>query len=158
MSLCTAKSKRTGLQCQHAAMHGKDKCYHHGGAAVIKHGLYSKYRKTVNADRIEANLQDENLLNLRNQIALIVTLIQNYLEKFEEMPKELRVMESLASMAEKVSSMAERLHRIENGDTLNINIKEFKVIVIQIQTIISKHIPDPEVRNRIAEDLKAIGL
>ncbi|MBU0478760.1 hypothetical protein KKC91_09375 [bacterium] len=155
---CTAINKRTKTRCQRYAIKGKDKCYQHGGATPIKHGLYSKYRQSTNANRIEENLQDKNLLNLRNQIALIVTLIQNYLEKFEDMPKELRVMESLANMADKVSSMAERLHRIENGDTLNINIKELKVIVIQIQTIILKHISDPVVKNRIAHDLKEIGL
>jgi len=32
------------------------------------------------------------------------------------------------------------------------------VMVIQIQQVISKHIPDAETRNRIAEDLKELGL
>jgi len=41
---------------------------------------------------------------------------------------------------------------------LTINIKEVKVMVIQIQSVIAKHIPDAEVRNRIAEDLKELGL
>ena len=41
---------------------------------------------------------------------------------------------------------------------LTINIKEVKVMVIQIQGVIAKHIPDAEVRNRIAEDLKELGL
>ena len=41
---------------------------------------------------------------------------------------------------------------------LTINIKEIKVMVIQIQGVIEKHIPDAEIRNRIAEDLKELGL
>ena len=41
---------------------------------------------------------------------------------------------------------------------LTINIKEVKVMVIQIQGVIAKHIPDAEIRNRIAEDLKELGL
>ena len=41
---------------------------------------------------------------------------------------------------------------------LTINIKEVNVMVIQIQSVIAKHIPDAEVRNRIAEDLKELGL
>ena len=41
---------------------------------------------------------------------------------------------------------------------LTINIKDVKIMVIQIQGVIAKHIPDAEVRNRIAEDLKEIGL
>ena len=41
---------------------------------------------------------------------------------------------------------------------LTINIKEVKVMVIQIQGVIAKHIPDAEVRNKIAEDLKELGL
>jgi len=41
---------------------------------------------------------------------------------------------------------------------LTINIKEVKVMVVQIQGVIAKHIPDAEVRNRIAEDLKELGL
>ena len=41
---------------------------------------------------------------------------------------------------------------------LTINIKEVNVMVIQIQQVIAKHIPDAEIRNRIAEDLKELGL
>jgi len=41
---------------------------------------------------------------------------------------------------------------------LTINIKEVNVMVIQIQSVIAKHIPDAEVRNKIAEDLKELGL
>jgi len=41
---------------------------------------------------------------------------------------------------------------------LTINIKEVNVMVVQIQGVIAKHIPDAEVRNRIAEDLKELGL
>jgi len=41
---------------------------------------------------------------------------------------------------------------------LTINIKEVNVMVVQIQSVIAKHIPDAEVRNRIAEDLKELGL
>ena len=41
---------------------------------------------------------------------------------------------------------------------LTINIKEVKVMVVQIQGVIAKHIPDAEIRNRIAEDLKELGL
>jgi len=31
-------------------------------------------------------------------------------------------------------------------------------MVVQIQGVIAKHIPDAEIRNRIAEDLKELGL
>jgi len=41
---------------------------------------------------------------------------------------------------------------------LTINIKEVKIMVVQIQGVIAKHIPDAEIRNRIAEDLKELGL
>jgi len=41
---------------------------------------------------------------------------------------------------------------------LTINIKEVNVMVVQIQSVIAKHIPDAEIRNRIAEDLKELGL
>lgn len=41
---------------------------------------------------------------------------------------------------------------------LTINIKEVKTIIITIQSIILKHVSDPEVRNRIAKELQDIGL
>ena len=54
--------------------------------------------------------------------------------------------------------LAKYLGMLVDKSELTINIKEVKVMVIQIQGVIAKHIPDAEVRNRIAEDLKELGL
>ena len=82
MVQCSATSKRTGEQCQRAAMTGRTTCYIHGGktprgAALPQttHGRYSKDLPTRLAARYEEARTDPDLLNLNAEIQLTYALL-----------------------------------------------------------------------------------
>jgi len=85
---CTAKSKRSGERCKARAMTGREVCYMHGGkslrgaaAPAFKNGRYSRYLPAALAERYEAALKDEELLELRREIALLDVRIGEVLGK-----------------------------------------------------------------------------
>jgi len=109
----------------------------------------------------------ENLrkLNIKQYIDAELTKIAEY-DKIDAkyVLKQLKIEAEriqYGSHSARVSALgilAKYLGMLVDKSELTINIKEIKVMVIQIQGVIAKHIPDAEVRNRIAEDLKELGL
>lgn len=155
MAQCTAMSKRTGQRCRAKAMKGKDKCYHHGGATPVKHGLYSKYSKHKLAEVTQQLAQDPELLDLRQQIAFKQALI---LDKLEQMAGELgpEDAEVLAGLSEKVSKDIERLNKIEYGEKYVLQVEEVQAVINQITVIIKQEIQDPAVVERVAKKLQEV--
>lgn len=84
MSQCTAHSKRTGERCRDHAMKGRATCYHHGGKTPrgfalpqTTHGRHSKDLPTRLNERYHASLNDPDLLNLSEEIALTDAFIED---------------------------------------------------------------------------------
>lgn len=80
MDRCKATSKRTGEQCKNVAVRGFSVCRFHGagskdkpGGRPIKHGRYSKFLPERLAGRYGEALADPQLLELRDEIALVGT-------------------------------------------------------------------------------------
>jgi hypothetical protein len=89
MTQCRAKSKRTGQQCQGTAM-ANGVCYHHGGKSLagaasptLKHGRYSKHLPTRMLANYEQAQRDPELLNLREDIALIDARLSDLLRRVD---------------------------------------------------------------------------
>ncbi len=150
---CTAKSKRTGERCKAQAVTGKDKCYHHGGATPVKHGLYSKYSRHRLADVIQQLATDPELLDLRQQIGLKQALI---LDKLEQLQDRLRGedAEMLAGLSEKVSRDIERLNKIEHGEKYILQVEEVQSLINQVVVIIRQEVQDAATVKRLAERLQ----
>ena len=84
MSQCTATSKRTGERCRDHAMKGREVCYHHGGPTPrgfalpqTKTGRHSKDLPTRLSGRYIESLNDADLLNLTDEIALTDAFIED---------------------------------------------------------------------------------
>jgi hypothetical protein len=78
MPQCSARSKRTGQQCQRQAMEGRTVCYHHGGKTPVglaapnyQTGRYSRYLPARLLERYHEAASDPQLLELQAEIALI---------------------------------------------------------------------------------------
>ncbi len=78
MERCKATSKRTGTQCQNAAVRGFTVCRFHGagskdkpGGRPVIHGRYSKFLPERLAGRYSEALDDAKLLELRDEVALM---------------------------------------------------------------------------------------
>lgn len=155
MAQCTAKSKRTGERCQAPAMTGKDKCYHHGGATPVKHGLFSKYSRHRLADVIQQLATDPDLLDLRQQIALKQALI---LDKLDQLQNRLSPedAEILAGLSEKVSKDIERLNKIEHGEKYVLQVEEVQAVINQITVIIRQEVKDQATVERLAKRLQEV--
>lgn len=89
MTQCRAKSKRTGQQCQQTAM-ANGVCYHHGGKSLagvasptFKTGRYSKHIPTRMLANYEQAQQDTELLNLREDIALLDARLSDLLRRVD---------------------------------------------------------------------------
>lgn len=90
MTQCTAKSKRTGVQCQRPALTGKTVCYHHGGKTPqgiaipqTKSGRYSKHIPTRMLATYETAKIDPELLALQDEVALIDARLVDLLKRVD---------------------------------------------------------------------------
>lgn len=77
---CNAKAKRTGNQCERAAMRGKDKCCMHGGKTPIKHGLFSKYAPFYLQEKIKAAEKVEMKDKVQGAINLYSAMLVDYFQ------------------------------------------------------------------------------
>lgn len=89
MTQCAAKNRR-GDPCKQPAINGTSKCRYHGGASLVgvasptfKHGRYSKHLPSRLAERYGEALSDPQLLELRDEIALVGTRQGELLERLD---------------------------------------------------------------------------
>ena len=85
-------------------------------------------------------------------------IIKELKQLYERCQSTLSAPGAIAGATKQLELLGKHIGMWIDRSELTINIKEVKVMVIQIQSVIAKHIPDAEVRNRIAEDLKELGL
>lgn len=90
MAKCTATSKRTKERCEANAMHGSNVCYHHGGRSLkgiaspaLKHGKYSKHMPQRLLERYHEALEDNQLLELNHEIALVDSRLSDLLTRVD---------------------------------------------------------------------------
>lgn len=88
---CQGWSKTSGNQCSNFPVRGRHYCRVHGGNAAVgsdhprfKHGGYSQYMPERLFQKFSEQEKDENLLNLRQELALMQTRIAEVLEDFDE--------------------------------------------------------------------------
>lgn len=159
---CTARAKSTQQRCWFPAVKGKDKCRYHGGLTPIKHGLYSKYAHKALADLIAENLQHPDLLDIRQRIATLDALTQDFLrvvaaagDKAVLTPAE---RESLARLLEKSTAAVAKLSEVEEGLKLVVRVDTFQAFVVQVQGVLQNELKGhPDLLARIARRLAVLG-
>ena len=85
-------------------------------------------------------------------------IIKELKQLYERCQSTLSAPGAIAGATKQLELLGKHIGMWIDRSELTINIKEVKVMVVQIQGVIAKHIPDAEIRNRIAEDLKELGL
>lgn len=88
---CSARSKRTGEQCQRPAMKNRTVCMHHGGKSLTGRnnprfttGRYSKYLPKHLANGFDEAMGDERLLDLSANVALMDVRMNELLGKLND--------------------------------------------------------------------------
>lgn len=156
---CTAKSKRSGVQCKNDAMRGKDKCRMHGGKTPIKHGIYSKYAPAMVANKINEARNDVRLTDIREDLALQRALVNNLLERYKDTnaPMGVNDMAPLMTLSDQIGKNIERLNKIENGETYTVKIETVQKTIQQVVEVLKFYVQDTNTREKIAKALLDIG-
>src|SRR5262249_27164054 len=86
---CGALCKSTAKPCQNIAGKGTDhvgegRCRLHGGATPIRHGLYSKVRRTRLGKRIAEIENDPDILDLYKELATLKALAEQAVEAYQQ--------------------------------------------------------------------------
>lgn len=113
--ICGAKTRAGGL-CQRAPTHN-GRCHLHGGKSLagaasprFKHGRYSKYLPARLVERCEQAQEDQKLLELRDEIALVDARIADLLlrvdngesgQLWQELQRVWQVVEGTSNMSDK---------------------------------------------------------
>lgn len=91
MTQCTAKSKQSGKRCKRPVTPGRTVCYIHGGKTPrgvaspnFKHGRYTKSLVGSLLSDYHAALDDPELLNLQEEIALVDSRIAAILKRTDK--------------------------------------------------------------------------
>jgi hypothetical protein len=89
LRFCGALSKSTQTPCKNIAGKGTDhigegRCRLHGGATPIKHGLYSRVRRTRLGKRIAEIENDPRILDLSQELAMLKALAEQVVETYQE--------------------------------------------------------------------------
>jgi hypothetical protein len=165
---CSAKSKRTHKRCKARAMSGSDKCYHHGGATPAVHkgygsgGLLSKYDYGALGDKIQELVTDPDLIDLREELALLKGLLSTVLEKCAGTKNpEMVLMENsdgIVKVTDAIRKTTMTLIDVEKELHMTISLSQMEMYIKQIVTIVRQEIDDDRVRERIAGRLSGLAV
>ena len=125
---------------------------------------YSKNRhKEIGYQLLHKNTLQAFLATLMDKQAekaeiTVEWVIQELKQLYTRCQSSLTSKGAIAGATKQLELLGKHIGMWIDRSELTINIKEVKIMVVQIQGVIAKHIPDAEIRNRIAEDLKELGL
>ena len=129
--------------------------------------IYSVVKENVaaaSASRLLRNVKIQAFLTVLTQKQAekaeitVEWVIQELKQLYTRCQSSLTSKGAIAGATKQLELLGKHIGMWIDRSELTINIKEVNVMVVQIQGVIAKHIPDAEVRNRIAEDLKELGL
>ena len=131
--------------------------------SAIRAGYSKKTAKVIGYENLTKPYISVFLSNLMDKQAekaeiTVEWVIQELKQLYTRCQSSLTSKGAIAGATKQLELLGKHIGMWIDRSELTINIKEVKIMVVQIQQVISKHIPDAEVRNRIAEDLKELGL
>ena len=127
-------------------------------AKYSKNGARQSAHRTLTYAYIQAFLVELTAKQAEKAELSIEWIIGELKGMYEKCQSDLRSPGIMANATRQLELLGKHIGMWIDRSELTINIKEVKVMVVQIQSVIAKHIPDAEVRNKIAEDLKELGL
>ncbi len=159
------KRRKTGKPCRKPAGWGipnktTGKCRIHGGANTgrpIEHGRFStKHREKLHKD-MEKFLNDPRPGDLQAELALMRTLLQNFVDRFpDEISLDLKSIHAMYDMIEAIGRMVERISKILNQTALTQ--ADLRYLQIVLTDLITRFIDEPDKRIEFISELrKAFG-
>ncbi len=172
---CKRINKKTGKQCNNWRMTDSDYCLNHNGGKVhtskrkrkiwnnqIKHGQSSgvlkKYgiRVTRLIDEVK---RSKDYLDVDENIAVMTGIMRKTIERAEEkggIDGVLDESKPIFTMLEKINKGILTKARIEEGLKHKIDIETIDLAMKQMMGIINKHIKDPIIKRKMADEFDNI--
>jgi hypothetical protein len=158
---CKAKSKQSGQQCKKSAVPGFEVCEIHGGKSLrgadhpnFKTGIYAKDTPHKFHEKAQRFL-DADPFDLIPEIALMRTLLADYLSRFEISPLDEHAIYTMSNLISEISKLAERLTRIKNETAMTG--AEIALLETRITGTIVKYIDDPAKREAFIREIFGIN-
>lgn len=164
---CTAKSKRSGERCERWASENFSVCMMHGagkknspGGRPVKTGLHSKVLRKKLAKKVREYLGNDNLCNMRVNIALKRALLDELLAKRKKKDKKLNIatINNANQLLNSISADIERLDKMEHGSKHTLSISVLHQTIAVIVNVIDKNVSSEKIKNRIFGELAEFGL
>jgi len=154
---CRAKSKQSGKRCRRFPHPGKDVCIIHGALTPIKHGMRSKYAKTTFREAIQQARDDPKLLDMREQVAVIVALQGQLIEKIQNVAKTTPEQRSdLVRVTEAATNVIDRYERTQNRPGDFIPKVVIGHVIDAFADAVNLNVSDPAERARMIEAIERI--
>ena len=154
---CKAKSKRSGQQCQKDAVVGRRHCHMHGGKSPVgpaspayRTGKYSKYMPRALKSKYEWALRDTHLNSLRDELAVLQTLIADGLQNLSATGSE---STEIADLIERHSRVAIREAKLLELNGQMIPLEQVVAMLDAIAGTVIESVTDRVALNRIANSL-----
>lgn len=154
--------------------HGEGRCYLHGGLTPIKHGRYSKIKHhRVRRLLDELAKQDRNVMDLEPEAQLLRAMIIDFVNRYDTfvsqldawydavnrdrtsrtptplppLPKRIPELGDIQGLAEGVSRIIERMHRIQKEGSLTLDT--FRAATQAMGLAVARFVTDPKVLSKI---------
>ena len=174
--MCGAKLRKKDRTCAQPAgartNHvGIGRCWLHGGATPIKHGLYSKVVSAQNREMVDELAKAPDLSSLDKEIALMRVIIHEFSEKTLEAIDAIKgekpeaqaarfqaELSRLQAVQEQIEQLSRVVHRKSAIDTA-ASVKLTPTLMLQyvqiVEAVIARYITKPEDFAAFGRDLRA---
>lgn len=109
-----------GAQTEHV---GEGRCKFHGGTSVITTGRWSLLRHHQMKNKVEALVDNPDLMNIRSAVATSWAVLDTLLEEESVITPD-RAQEIVSGMA-RISTMIKQHHDITEGQKITIEVPQF---------------------------------
>jgi len=160
--ICGARTRK-GRPCKHDSVKPGGRCRGHGGEARnvyqrrLKHGRYSKFLTDTIKDKYEQFLHDEDLLDLRDEIAMLRARIAEQ----PDLP-----LKSLLATTEVIGRLVDKMIAREASQKFFIHVSRLQILQANLVHTIVKTLdvcphclkPLDSLREELASAISAIPL
>jgi len=162
---CQARRK-TGEPCRGPAVRGRNVCRMHGGSSLSgvaspawRHGRYSRYLPGGLRRRYERAAADQELLALRDEIALVDARSQELLGRIAAAEGDAAeaLWPSVWPLVDRRRQLAEAESRRQTQLQLVLTLEQARHLVLAITESVKRHVQDEGTLRRISADLARLA-
>jgi hypothetical protein len=140
-------------QCINKKMPGSDFCKVHGGVDKVAKESLRNYRLTKWQSRVNDKADQDNIKNLREEIGIMRILMETVINACTDENDLMMASAKIADMVGKIDGLVKSCHKLEGSMGHLLDKQAILQFAGQVIGIISKHIEDVEVLNKIADEI-----